>query len=170
MSFSLPPIPRPTAKYDRKPPTKLTPEQIALYLGHLSQTGLVVMSAKAAGVSRQAIVKLRDRDPQFKEDEADAQAEFAERLEAEVIRRGFEGYEEPLHNKGVLTGDSVTKYDSALAILAIKKVNPAYGERLKVDANVRAGVMLAPGTMDAASWVAAFGGSDNGDSATGTNG
>lgn len=105
--------------------TELTPENKEKFLAELRQTANVSHSAKAAGFTRAAAYKNRDRDPDFKAAWEDALEEAIDVLEKEAHRRAFEGCEEPV---GFYMGDHggtfVKKYSDTLAIFLLKAHRP----------------------------------------------
>lgn len=85
---------------EKKAPTKFTEERQVAYLQELARTGLKQRSAAAAGVSYRNVVTYRKIDKEFRRQCEMAEAIFAERLAAEATRRGCEGWEEPVYQKG----------------------------------------------------------------------
>ena len=89
-------LPVPTVSYaqipaiphrDRRRRGQPTPdgwEQV--FIQRLADHGLGWLAAKQAGVSYKTVQRLRELDPQFREDEADAMAESTEGLQGNLLR------------------------------------------------------------------------------------
>ncbi len=124
------------------------------YLVQLSITGRFDDAASAAGVSMRTGWNWRFGVRGGKPDEAfveavDVARGFAgDRMEAEVMRRAFDGVEEPVYQGGRMVG-TVRKFSDVLAIFALKGAMPEkYRERyehtgkdggpIEVTTNVRA--------------------------------
>jgi hypothetical protein len=144
-----PPAPEPTGQpkpRNRKRPTgdavpTLTRVQVrnledrrrkqAAFLAEFSKRGLVASSAKAAGIHRDTVYEWRKSDPEFAAEYDEVDALVTEVAEAELWRRGIEGWDEPLAHNGVLTGETVRRWDASLLTLVLKARAPEkYRERL----------------------------------------
>lgn len=115
-----------TARSDKRATPKKEPraeEWRPKFLQALSETCNVTESAAAAGVHRGTVYRHREQYPAFAADWLDALALGVEALEDVAHQRAF-GYEEPLHHQGLLTGDTVTKYDTTLIIFLLKAHKP----------------------------------------------
>ena len=101
------------------------------------------ISLLQSGVSKGDACKMLDRwngafstaarnDPEFKAKVEEAWYEGADVLIEEAQRRGAEGWQEPVYQKGELVG-YVTKYDSNLLMFSIKGRRPEYKENPRID-------------------------------------
>jgi hypothetical protein len=98
-----------------------------LYLDALARTGSSGAASKESGVP---VATARSWDfndtHQFKRRREMALERFMGKVEAEINRRGVEGWDEPLHHKGQLTGDVVRRYSDNLLMFRAKRLDPAY--------------------------------------------
>ena len=122
----------------------------AAFLAAYRQSGSVTTAAKLAGVDRTQHydwLKSEDYAQQF----SDAQTEVAQALEDEVIRRAYQGIQEPVIYQGELCYQTtynprtketrrsngpltITKYSDSLLQFALKAFNPAkYRDQTKVE-------------------------------------
>lgn len=105
-------------------PVALSPERIKIFLDVLAEGCNVTRAAAAAGVGRQTAYDRRKRDQAFAQAWREAIALGVTALEDEAIRRGFEGYDEPVLNaEGVAVG-SRRVYSDRLAILMLRGLAP----------------------------------------------
>lgn len=118
--------------------TILTPKKRREFLKTIAETGNVTAAAKLVGASRQGMYDVRRRDEAFAAEWDAAVMEASDALIAEARRRGFEGFDEPLHHKGELTGDIVRKYSDVLLIFLIKGRRPEFRDRV-IEQNITAG-------------------------------
>ena len=84
-------------------------------------------------------------DPEFMAALARAEKAGVERCEAELFRRGFEGYEKPVYSNGHLVG-TIREFDTTAAIFMLKGAKPdkyrdswEKGGNTNVQVNVTAG-------------------------------
>ena len=136
-------------------PIILTEEQKYRYIIELAQTGLRSLSAKAIAVGSVAVVNNRKLDPDFDAAVEEAMAQYRDLLEREVHRRGVEGWEEPVFNKGMLAMRfdkatnthvplTIRKYDSNLLSLHARRHIPQYREHYTVEAHHTGKVLCVP--------------------------
>lgn len=88
-------------------------------------------AARRAGVTRRTVYRYRDEHADFAEEWDDAVAEACAALEGEAKRRGFDGYERPIYQRGQLVGYE-TVYSDALLSRLLGAHHPAYRSRLAV--------------------------------------
>jgi len=98
----------------------------------------VTQAAKAARITRQKVYECREKSEVFARCWEQALDESVEMLEAEVHRRAFEGYDEPVFYKGTRIS-TVRKYSDVLAIFLLKAHRP---ERYRDRYDVKAGGSL----------------------------
>ncbi len=112
---------------------KLTPEKKLAFLTALTATCSVTRACQAIDISRTAAYEWRDEDPEFAAAWEVAKRRGAEALEDEAIRRGHEGFKEPVFYQGVAT-DTIRKYSDTLLIFTLKGAMPEkYAERAKTE-------------------------------------
>src|SRR5687767_5882781 len=70
------------------------------FLTSLALTGNVSLSATFAKVDRTTVYLTRQKDAAFGAAWIDALDQAADRLEAEILRRGVEGWDEPVYGSG----------------------------------------------------------------------
>lgn len=136
------------------------------FLRILAQTGRVQSAADAAGIHRSTAFLHRKQDSEFAEKYTDALERFRDRLEAEMFRRGVEGWDEPVFYRGERATDGgepavIRKFsDRMLELLARGNMPDKYRENVKVDADVtQTGVLAVTGEApDVDAWMEAFGG------------
>lgn len=111
-------------KYNRRPRTELTTENLGTFLDVLSQYGNVTRAAEAAAVSRTALYKRKAEDEEFAKAWDEAVQIGNKQLEDEARRRALEGVVEPVFDKdGNQTGERI-KYSDTLLIFLLKGNNP----------------------------------------------
>lgn len=139
------------------------------FLAHYAKTGLFYKTCEKYNVCPNTVYALRDRDDNFKRALEKAKAIFSESIEDEVYRRGIRGVLRGVYYQGQRVAQE-RQYSDRLLELAVKTHNPAFRDKVEVNANVKAGVLVLQGnTKDAAKWIAAFNqGGNNG--SNGTNG
>lgn len=84
----------------RKPRTEFTDERKAVFLEEFAATGRVIVSALHAGVTDYAVRNALKSDERFAEAYNTARQFFCDLLEQEAQRRGREGWDEPVYQKG----------------------------------------------------------------------
>jgi hypothetical protein len=92
----------------------------------------VTLAAERAGVSRRAVYKRGEADPEFAGAMEDAREEAYDRLEHEAFRRGARGVLEPVFYQGERCGE-IRRYSDALLALLLKANRP---ERFRENARI----------------------------------
>lgn len=92
----------PGRKSGRRP--KETPDWAPAFLAALAREGTVRAACDAAPVAPSTVYQRRQSDPAFDLAMAEALELATDRLEREAIRRGCDGYEEPVIHQGQLMG------------------------------------------------------------------
>ena len=107
------------------------PKKRAFLAALIETGGNTVRACEAAGISRRSIYT-----PQWKDDESFqaalvvAKSAGADVLEAEAVRRAYEGVEEPTGWYRGEPGGTVTRYSDTLTIFLLKGAKPEkYAER-----------------------------------------
>ncbi|MBO6782593.1 MAG: hypothetical protein JJ899_04865 [Alphaproteobacteria bacterium] len=102
------------------------------FLETLLETGNVSAAVRASGVHSDRWYRLRRTDPAFAEEWAFALDQAMDMLEAEAVRRGVTGWQEPVFYGGKQVG-SVTRYSDRLLLSLLKAHRPErYGDRVGV--------------------------------------
>lgn len=131
------------------------------YLEALARTGLLGRSADGTGYRPGAFRELRKVDADFEEQVQESLQLYGECLEAELHRRGVEGWDEPVYQKGDHVGD-VRRFSDACLLAKTKKCVRGYGDRTELDVKVQGGVLVVGAPAgDAAAWAAKFAPTDD---------
>ncbi|GER08214.1 hypothetical protein GCM10007972_17420 [Iodidimonas muriae] len=94
-----------------------------VFLDALRASANVSASARAAGLSRSEIYRLRAKNAEFREDWDHALEEALDDLECELRRRAVEGVEKPVFYAGKPCG-SVVNYSDSLGMFLLKSRRP----------------------------------------------
>ncbi len=112
---------------------KFTPKKREKFLETLAATCNVSKSAQAVGVSTVTVYKTRRKDEAFAMEWEQAIEAGTATLEAEAMRRAFDGVDEPVFYQGEIVGH-VRKYSDNLAMFLLKAHAPEkYRERSDVN-------------------------------------
>lgn len=129
-----------TGRMDMTPPKRawnrtaprLTKPLRARFLDTLSQTANVSAAVRESGVHSDRWYRLRRSDPAFAEEWALALDQAMDMLEAEAVRRGVMGWQEPVFYGGKQVGN-MARYSDRLLITLLKAHRPErYGDRVGV--------------------------------------
>jgi len=105
----------------------------ALFLQHYASIGVITASARLAGISRSLHyewLKQSKKYPKYAKQFEDAREQACDRLETEMIRRGVQGWDEPVYGKlaGKDTGSgqigTIRKYSDRMLEIALKACRP----------------------------------------------
>ncbi len=99
------------------------------FLLALATRGNVAEACRAAGRSRATVYEHRERWPDFAAAWKECQETAWDRMEAELYRRGVEGYDQPVFFGGEQVGTR-KEYDSALLLAGLKAHRPEYRDRV----------------------------------------
>lgn len=94
--------------------TKSAAELQEVFLGAFALTGIVKSGLDAANVARSTYYYWIENDPTFAERVEEAREEANDILRAQVRGFAMEGFEKPLHYKGLLTGDKIREHSDSL--------------------------------------------------------
>lgn len=112
---------------------KLTPEKLSAFCAALAETGQVSKACAAVGISRQTAYGWREDLPEFAEAWDKALKISTGVLEDEAVRRGHDGWDEPVFHQGVQCG-TVRKFSDTMLIFTLKARDPAkYRENSRVE-------------------------------------
>ena len=101
------------------------------FLEHYERLCVIGKAAEAAGITRQTVYDWIRASEVFKTAYEGAKRGVVEKLEAEAIRRAYQGWEEPVFYKGQQQG-LIRKYSDTLLIFLLKGAAPEkYRERLE---------------------------------------
>lgn len=110
-----------------------TPEKEIAFLAALAATCSVTRACEAVGIGRRTAYDWRQADQGFAFRWDQAKRMGAEALEDEVLRRAFDGVEEPVFFQGAACG-TIRKYSDTLAIFYLKGAMPEkYRDNSKVE-------------------------------------
>lgn len=93
------------------------------FLESLSENGNVTLACKRAGLPRATAYNWFNNDEEFATEWEKSVEMGVDALEDEAIRRGFEGYEEPVFYQGKKVAD-VRRYSDTLLIFMLKGRRP----------------------------------------------
>ena len=135
------------------------------FIDTLAATGSRCAAARAATPwskgKKGGLESFRDlmrRDPEFAREVEDAKAIALGRVEESIATRAIKGVQRPVFQKGGLVGHETVYSDHLLLRLAQRLDPEAWGNREKVDVNVKAAVLVVnspPKTVE--EWFASHG-------------
>ncbi len=106
------------------------------FLDAYAQLGTVTSASEHVGISRRDHYHWMERDPDYPARFQTACEKAVDKLEREVVRRGAEGWDEPVYQGGKLVG-TVRKHSDLLLIFALKGLRPdKYREKHSVEHTV----------------------------------
>jgi hypothetical protein len=104
----------------------------ALFLESFALNANVMLSARAAGVSRQAVYQWLEKDEDFAFAFNLAKEEAKDTIRAEIYRRGVEGWDEDVYQLAKFAG-TVRKYSDTLLIFHAKALMSEYREKQQIE-------------------------------------
>lgn len=104
----------------------------ALFLESFALNANVMLSARAAGVSRQAVYQWLEKDEDFAFAFNQAKEEAKDTIRAEIYRRGIEGWDEDVYQLAKFAG-TVRKYSDTLLIFHAKALMSEYRDKQQVE-------------------------------------
>lgn len=111
-----------------------TKDRQRLFLDAFSEHANVLVSARAADISRRIVYEWLEHDEDFSFAYNQAKEDAKDVLRAEIYRRGKEGWDESVYEMGVLT-KTVRKHSDTLLIFHAKMLMPEYREKTTLDVN-----------------------------------
>lgn len=127
---------------EKKKQQKTTSIKKEKFLLMYSQNGNISRSAQIVGIDRTSHYRWMKDDPNYYEAFTEAQGQFADNLEAEAIRRAYEGVEQPIYYQGEEVGQ-VRKYSDTLLIFLLKGSKPEkYKERIEQETTHNGGFVF----------------------------
>jgi hypothetical protein len=110
--------------------------QKARYLAGYSVDCTLTAGCQAAGISAHTLYRWRETDDEFALRENELRLQLSDRLEAEAIRRAYEGFERPIYQRGVLCGYERVYSDMLLKLMLGALKPDKYRERVDVSGTV----------------------------------
>jgi len=126
---------------------KMSPALRALFFDTLAKTCNVTMSARAIGMSRSHMHKLRRDNKDFAKDWEDAEEQATDALEHAARERAIDGYQRPIYQRGELVGHE-TCYSDALTITLLKAHRPEKFREKGFDLPPGSEIVIAMRTSD----------------------
>jgi len=108
----------------------------AAYLRGFSTDGTLTTGCRTAHVAYQTVYAWREHDDDFVLAENQARAALADKLEAEAIRRAYNGWERPIYQRGILVGVERCYSDMLLKMMLGALRPEKYRERVDVSGQV----------------------------------
>src|SRR5260221_9584112 len=105
-----------------------TKDRQHLFLEAFSEHANVLVSARAADISRRTVYEWLEHDEDFSFAYNQAKEDAKDVLRAEIYQRGKEGWDESVYEMGVLT-KTVRKHSDTLLIFHSKALMPEYREK-----------------------------------------
>jgi len=105
------------------PAIKFTPEKKQEFLDLLETNSNISLSARTVGISRSTIDYHRRNYPEFNTACEEALVVAVDYLEAEVMRRGFQGVEKDIYYQGTVVGQE-KQYSDTLALRTLEANRP----------------------------------------------
>lgn len=104
-------------------PVKFTPEKKEVFLDLLRTNANVSVSARSVGIAPSTVNAHRLRHPEFDAACNEALQEAVDYMEAEVIRRGFQGVRKKIYYQGEEVGEEI-QYSDTLALRTLEALAP----------------------------------------------
>lgn len=102
----------------------------APFLKALADIGTIAKAAEHVRVGVRTVYDLRERNSEFGEAMEAAEALHLASIEAEMVRRGRDGWLEPVFQGGVRVG-LVRKFSDTLLLARAKRLDPGYKDRVE---------------------------------------
>lgn len=104
--------------------TPATIAQQRTFLAAFAELGVVTQSAERAGIDRRRHTEWLETDAAYRQAFADASEKATDLLEGEARRRAFEGWDEPVYQKGEMVG-VIRRYSDRLLEILLRARRPA---------------------------------------------
>jgi len=108
----------------------------AAYLRGYAQDGTTTTGCRTAHIYFRTVYRWREEDEAFLIAENQARGALADKLEAEAIRRAYNGWERPIYQRGVLVGVERCYSDMLLKMMLGALRPEKYRERVDVSGQV----------------------------------
>jgi len=129
----------------------ITEAQIELYLAYLETTGRKRYSAIMAGVAPGRMIYRAKKDSDLRDRELMAMQGYCELIEAAIHDRAINGVPRGVYYRGERIATELHYSDTLLLALA-KAHDPKYRDKLSIDANVKAGVLVVQTSLNPDDW------------------
>jgi hypothetical protein len=106
------------------------------YLAGFETDGTLTTGARAARVAARTVYRWREEDDEFVIAENQARSALADKLEAEAIRRAYQGWERPIYQRGVLVGVERCYSDMLLKMMLGALRPEKYREKVDISGTV----------------------------------
>lgn len=126
----------------------------ALFVEALAQTGNVTMAARSVGWCRGTPYDLRETDELFAEAWEEAVAISVDMLEGQAWNLAMNGVKEPVFHNGEQCGFKIKYSERMLEILLKARRPDIYRENVKMEHDVKGGVLVVPGMANVDDWEA----------------
>lgn len=113
--------------------TRIRDKEKETYLAQLRLTGNMAESAKVAGIAKQTVYNLKQKDEAFRAAVDDAIDTAVDRLVGEAWRRAHDGVTKPVFWQGKKLKSGIQEYSDVLLMFLIKRHRPEYRERTTLD-------------------------------------
>jgi hypothetical protein len=109
-----------------------THEKQAAFLAAYAKSAIILTSAQEAGISRQTVYDWLEHDQAFSLAYHRAKEDARDIIRAEILRRGKDGWDEPVYQLAQYAG-TVRKYSDTLLIFHAKMLMPEYREKQQIE-------------------------------------
>ena len=111
-------------------------DQQAAYLRALATDGTMTTGCREGHITFATVLTWREHDETFSLRENQVKAEFADKLEAEAVRRAYTGYDRPIYQRGELVGYERVYSDMLLKMLLSAAKPDKYRENVNISGTV----------------------------------
>lgn len=129
----------------------VTKDKMELFFSYLEMSGRIRYSAIMAGMEPWQVSKAIKESQELQERKLDALKGYCELIDAEIHRRAIDGTNKGVYFKGRRVATEKVYSDRLLELLA-KANDPKYRDKMQVDANVKAGVLVVQASLDPDDW------------------
>lgn len=127
-------------------------QRMRIFLRGLAETGIVSRAAARAGWSARDAYAAKAEDKEFADLWANALEFSTDALEMEARRRALHGVTKPVFQQGKLVGH-VQEYSDNLMNTLLKAKRPnEFRENVKMEHDVKGGVLVVPGVSSESDW------------------
>lgn len=135
----------------------VTKDRMELFFAYLETSGRIRYSAIMAGMEPWQVSKAVKESQELQERKLDAMKGYCELIDAEIHRRAVDGVDKGIYFNGRKIATEKVYSDRLLELLA-KANDPKYRDKMQVDANVKAGVLVVQASLDPDDWEKEYGG------------
>ncbi len=128
-------------------PKKRVKNKKAAFLEAFSEDANVLLAARAAGVSRQAVYQWLEHDETFALAFNQAKEDARDAIRAEIKRRAIDGWDEEVYQLGKFAG-KVRKYSDVLLMFHAKMLMPEYRDKTTITVQTLPKEYISPQLAD----------------------